>query len=442
MAITIPPNTRAAGQSGHIGDHNNISNCLTSLVALSVLNTGFAGGADPTGAADSGAAFNAALAAAVAAGGGLVSIPAGIYKIITPISVNVNNTTVRIAGAGRWVTFLNMAATGDCLRMFDTSNFATRTNHGSGVTGITIDGTSAGIPSNGLRFGDIFQAEINVAVRNFLGAGSNGILFDNQNFFCEQMSAKAWVGNCTTCFTFNEGGALTSTGSFERGDMDLYINSANGQAGVVFQNGAFVSDGRLGIHGNVATTTFMAVLTLTGTSPGGHPSPSNSWIINSRLDIGVEMVGSLGSTIFLASGSNLISSCYGVIDFSQGAAFANSNANGNFQFTGPVSGDTSLVSSRFDGTFSQGVIVTGATLAANNGGVLRVGSAANITGLIMPLGLHSGQQCLVMNVTAFTMTFAASGTSNVADGAADVIAASTARGFVWDSTENLWFRLA
>ena len=63
-------------------------------------------GADPTGAADSTAAFNAAISAA--GSGGTVWIPPGTYNI--PGHINVNNVTV--AGAGMWYSTVTGAAPG------------------------------------------------------------------------------------------------------------------------------------------------------------------------------------------------------------------------------------------------------------------------------------------------------------------------------------------
>ena len=112
-----------------------------------------------------------------------------------------------------------------------------------------------------------------------------------------------------------------------------------------------------------------------------------------------------------------------------------------------------------DGANGTGIFISGAPLflgqssaaaaVANNGtitttrvsSVARVSPAGAVTGIILQAGTSAGQTCLVVNeaVAANTVTFAASGTSNVADGTSSVIAGLNARLFVWDSGVNLWF---
>ena len=63
--FTLPPDTRADGPGNPPQDVDNLVDALTARApGLNVLNALFSGGADPTGAADSTAAINAALAAA------------------------------------------------------------------------------------------------------------------------------------------------------------------------------------------------------------------------------------------------------------------------------------------------------------------------------------------------------------------------------------------
>ncbi len=86
---------------------------------------------------------------------------------------------------------------------------------------------------------------------------------------------------------------------------------------------------------------------------------------------------------------------------------------------------------------ANGTIATGV-------GVSRVSPAAARTGCILSPGTMAGQEVWVVNeaTAANSITFAASGTSNVADGTSDVIAGLTARKFVWDSSTSLWYRAA
>jgi len=83
---------------------------------------------------------------------------------------------------------------------------------------------------------------------------------------------------------------------------------------------------------------------------------------------------------------------------------------------------------------------TGGTITTANVGVARVAPSLAATGVILQAGTVAGQQVIVVNEAAVAVTFAASGTSNVANGVADSIAATTAGIFVWDSITALWYR--
>ena len=82
MAYTIlSGDPRAVGTPNPPVDTNNINDVVTGMGGVyNVLNTAYAGGADPTGVADSTAAFQAAITAATAING-IVFAPLGTYKI-------------------------------------------------------------------------------------------------------------------------------------------------------------------------------------------------------------------------------------------------------------------------------------------------------------------------------------------------------------------------
>lgn len=92
-------------------------------------------------------------------------------------------------------------------------------------------------------------------------------------------------------------------------------------------------------------------------------------------------------------------------------------------------------SSTAPATATAGTITTSGVSAA------RVSPAGAITGVILQAGTFGGQEVAVVNeaIAANTVTFAASGTSNVANGTASVIAGLTARKFVWDTSTTLWY---
>lgn len=74
---------------------------------------------------------------------------------------------------------------------------------------------------------------------------------------------------------------------------------------------------------------------------------------------------------------------------------------------------------------------------------VRVTTAAAVTGIIIPAA--TGSPGAILNVihegaAANTITFAAAGTSNVADGTSDVITGPSAATFIWDNNTSLWYR--
>ena len=82
----------------------------------------------------------------------------------------------------------------------------------------------------------------------------------------------------------------------------------------------------------------------------------------------------------------------------------------------------------------------GGTIATAGLVVSRVNPAAARSGCILQAGTQAGQVVWVVNeAAANSITMAASGTSNVADGASDVVNGLTARCFVWDSSTSLWY---
>lgn len=89
---------------------------------------------------------------------------------------------------------------------------------------------------------------------------------------------------------------------------------------------------------------------------------------------------------------------------------------------------------------SAAAIANGGTIGTFATGAARVVPAANVTGIILEAGSEPAQVVTVINESAFTVTFAAAGTSNVADGTSSVISANRCALFVWDSSTSRWYR--
>jgi hypothetical protein len=317
-------------------------------------------GADPTGASDSTSAIQNAVNA-LPATGGVVYLPAGTYLV----SSTVTCTTVPayFVGDGVWATTLQFSGTGDCVRIYDPTTYSSRTRYAGGFCGITIDGKNAGAGSAGLHVGDLLQYELDLTAANFTGSGSIGVHLDNAYFWTEQLHGRIYVQNCASHVVFDCSGSLTtSSGSFERCDLDIYLDQEDAFFdGVVFRNGAFTGNGSLRIRGNFASNTAAvtsAVLRLTGSTPSGREYPSSSGIQNGLIDIGVEC-GSAAytpQTIVFGSSANTIYGCYGAMNFGIAGDdhFSASNNAGNVgNFQGPITGDSSLPGSW--ATYSSGL---------------------------------------------------------------------------------------
>lgn len=318
---------------------------------FNVTSTTYSGGADPTGASDSTAAFASAISAAATAGGGVVYIPAGTYIISSTLTCTT--TPVYFVGDGAWASTIKFTGSGDCLRIYDSSTYGSRTKFGGGIVGLTIDGSGAtsGVASTGVHLGDLLQYELDLTVQNFSQSGSIGVHLDNNYYWTEQLFGRIYSQYCASnvVFDWTSSTATTSSGSFERCELDIYINQDHAAFdGVVFQNGAFTGNSSLKIRGNFgesSTAVTSAALRLTGyQSANGYSSYSG--IVSSMLDIGVECASGsyTPQTIVFGSTSNQISNCYGALNFGlAGNNFTKSNNTTQVaNFIGHVGGDTSL----------------------------------------------------------------------------------------------------
>lgn len=432
-------------------------------------------GAAGNGTTNDTAALNAAWSAAISAGGGTVYLPAGNYKTTLTFGGNVNGAPVTIwADPGAKISFYG---SGDAVRMYDASAYGEPPrNYGwkPGIYGsLVIDGanSSASAASTGLHLGDIFQPNVYCSVMNFANfAGSIGFHFDNTVYWTEQLKGQIYVENCVQHVVFDVSGASTSTASFARPDLYIGINQVNpAYDGIVVQNGALIYDGELACRGNFvgsASALTSCALRVTGTVPGSHPGAGNfAGIYDTRLDFGLECAAAANTpkTMIFGANSNLIKNCYGILDFGgdgAGANFTSTARIGNVvPFTGIINGDSVLMFG------AQGLAPAGSTWAATGGFALgdfsaatpisssgtistgkamtRVSETGNVTGMILGAGSYDGQTFWLVNTSNFTITFAASGTSHVADGASDVVPALCARAFIFEgNVTNLWYRCA
>jgi len=345
-----------------------------------------------------------------------------------------------LRGAGRRATQWNYLGSGDAFRIYRAGGYL---GYPSGaVAGITINGSAAGAGACGLHLGDVFQFGLDVEATHFNGAGSIGVHLDNNRYWAEQMYGRIFVQACSTGVMFDNSANNTgsATGSFDRTNLDIYIDQQGAGDGVTFNNGAFIADGHLGIYGNFTTaTTQYACLRLTGSNSGGF-----SGLTTCDLQIGVELddaVHTAPYTIYFNATSNTIYACTGRLSFSFNT-WTGSNAHSNsLRFQGIIAGDFNLSSSIMTQPYSSTTAMANAATISHGyaGAVYVTNSGTSYTGIIMQAGNFVGQRVTVINEGAGTLTMAASGTSAVANGTSCVIQGNAAQEFMW--ANSLWYQM-
>jgi hypothetical protein len=136
MPYTIPPDTRAVGTGNPPVDMDDVADVLTGMQAgYNILNTAFASGADPTGAADSTAAINAALSAGA---GRVVIIPPGTFTISAPLVITAGTT---LQGFGNGTSVIQLKASTAVTSMLTVSNVGF--NYSVTISDLQLNGNKA-----------------------------------------------------------------------------------------------------------------------------------------------------------------------------------------------------------------------------------------------------------------------------------------------------------
>ncbi len=352
-------------------------------------------------------------------------------------------------------TTIHAVGTGDTIRMFSTNT--PNSLQGGGILGNpTIDGSSSGAGSNGIHAGDFLRMRFECTVQFYNKAGSKNVWFDNKYTFAEQITGTLFVEGGTQNVVFdNNDVSGFSTGSFDRACLDIFVVNAASGDGVVFNNGAFIRDGELGIRGNFscpAPAVYAVVRVL------GQNSQNFSQITDTVLKWGVELRGTTGNVpttiVFGTVGENIIRRCTGIIDFGGNNTFTPApnpffgvSGFGSFQFDGPITGDVNLMRSQGTGqeSFPDTTLVNGSQIPAQYTSLCRVAtqSGGNITSVTLQ-GIRAdthGGIVTVLNIGTGNITFDIPANSNVADGTADVILPNTAATFYWNAVNALWYRV-
>jgi hypothetical protein len=193
----VPPPPTAGGGAGATTNPAKLFNALDY-------------GADPTGAADSTAPIQAAIQAAIKAGGGTVSLPPGSYRYTSPINLGQGSsaTSVNLVGGGPNVTFLNWSGTGkgptllvDRQKYTRISGFRLRGNAravAAGAVGIAFCSNGSGLNgtvSNGGVLEQVTCESWGTGVQ--FGGVSSG---DNK-----PLASSEWLVNQLACFNCTTG---------------------------------------------------------------------------------------------------------------------------------------------------------------------------------------------------------------------------------------------
>jgi hypothetical protein len=168
-------------------------------------------GADPTGAVDCTALFNAAVASLPIVNGataGEIVFGPGTFRMGAVATVN-QGPQVHVRGAGRFATYINYYGSGSCFRLFNPSDPRVSTvgsggwtsivQWGGGWRNLTIDGTNAAAGAVGIQFGDNESTKIDdVAIQHFNLTGSIGLSLNNTIWWTEKTQAKVQLVDNTT----------------------------------------------------------------------------------------------------------------------------------------------------------------------------------------------------------------------------------------------------
>jgi hypothetical protein len=84
------------------------------------------------------------------------------------------------------------------------------------------------------------------------------------------------------------------------------------------------------------------------------------------------------------------------------------------------------------------VLASAGTINPAGTTLVKVTHAANVTGIIISPGDQTGQLLYVLNASVKLLTFAAAATSNVVNGASEVIGFNEGRLYIWDATASRW----
>jgi hypothetical protein len=246
--------------------------------------------------------------------------------------------------------------------------------------------------------------------------------------------------------TSNAAGGLNDVIPGGQGRLYVWDSLANSGAGLWFSTPQIATTTAFTQSGSAPATATSGTITTSGVNVA-RSSPA-SVITAAVLQAGtvagqvvyvVNEATVANSIQFAASGtSNVADGANSIIPGGQGRFYVwDSGTSFWYEVTNLVGGAlASIVSATAPATATSGTITTAGV------GVAKSTPAAAVTAIVLQAGTYPGQEVVVINESttgANTITFAASGTSNVANGVSSVISGLTCSKFVWDGA--LWFHV-
>jgi hypothetical protein len=306
-------------------------------------------GADPTGATDSTAAINEAIATGLQV---YLDVPApyltATYKIGTSSDLTTFGRLQGLTGAGSDIVKLNYVGNNQGIKIYD-SNFSPSMSVGGEFGGFSLWGYSGGAAAIGMYVGNmcsVYADDISIC-----GFGGTGLLFQNDSD--SEWSEQAQFTRIKLTQSGNN--AVFNTGSFSYSNYQFLIEANANQNGVTLENGALLLNDTLSVQGN-----FHAASTNTGYVLGldvGNNSGSSEF--SGKLYIGVEADGTGGqaahTSIKMGTGSATEVNAEGYLNFEPATIpFIGATVSGTFGFSGSISDATLGKITPGDGFMVQG----------------------------------------------------------------------------------------
>lgn len=254
---TTTPPAGAAGSNKKVKISNLPSGSGSSV--LDWFSVKAYGASTSASAATNTTAFQSAWAAAKAAGGGRIYVPAGSYDLNcsgSGIGGDVAGTQIFWQGDGRYNTFLNGHGSGVLFKVADSTLWSSKTVNGGGIIDLTLDGSGTTGTTDGFLLDSINLFEFKVNIRNFVATtSSNGFHMNNTFSWSENLRGAIGSNNNANGYVFESPsqGTGNATGSFERSILELNVQQHGNGNGLVLRNNADGLGSRIILLGNFQT---------------------------------------------------------------------------------------------------------------------------------------------------------------------------------------------